>query len=95
MISAFNPHPGHVVASLDKTLYDDYLCLAASNKLQIHWTRIRKNPQNHPASFGSSKYAVIIVIFSLLGSHCKDNHQIQKDSSLESFFSNPEFILPA
>ena len=38
----FNPHPGHVVASLDKTLYDDYLCLVASNKQQIQWTRIRK-----------------------------------------------------
>ena len=56
------------------------------------------NGVNHPASFGSSKYAVIIVIFSLLGSHCKDNHQIQKDSSLESFFqilslfSQPGFL---
>ena len=39
--SGFNPHPGHVVASLDKTLYDDYLCLVASNKQQIQWTRIR------------------------------------------------------
>ena len=29
--SRFNPHPGHVVASLDKTIYDDYLCLIASN----------------------------------------------------------------
>ena len=28
----FNLHPGHVVASLNKTLYDDYyLCLVASN----------------------------------------------------------------
>ena len=34
-LSGFNPHPGHVVASLDKTLYDDYLCLVASNKQQI------------------------------------------------------------
>ena len=25
--SGFNPHPVHVVASLDKTLYDDYLLL--------------------------------------------------------------------
>ena len=34
--SGFNPHPGHVVASLmDKTLYNDYLCLVASNKQQI------------------------------------------------------------
>ena len=39
--SGFNPHPGHVVAFLDKTLYDDYLCLVASNKQQIHWTTIR------------------------------------------------------
>ena len=31
----FNPRPGHVVASLDKTFYDDYLCLMASNKPQI------------------------------------------------------------
>ena len=30
--SVFNPHPGHVVASLDKALYDDYLCLVALNK---------------------------------------------------------------
>jgi len=27
----------HVVASLDKALYDDYLCLVASNKQQIQW----------------------------------------------------------
>ena len=45
--SGFNPHPGHVVASLDKMLYDDYLCLVASNKRQIYWARIRRNPQEH------------------------------------------------
>ena len=45
--SGFNPHPGHVVASLDKTLYDDYLCLVASNKYQIQWTKIRRNPHDH------------------------------------------------
>ena len=45
--SGFNPHPSHVVASLDKTLYDDYLCLVVSNKQQIQWTRIRRNPQEH------------------------------------------------
>jgi len=28
---------GHVVASLDKALFDDYLCLVASNKQQIKW----------------------------------------------------------
>ena len=33
--SGFNPHPSDVVASLDKTLYDDYLCLVASNKQQV------------------------------------------------------------
>jgi len=27
----------HVVASLDKTLCDNYLCLVASNKQQIKW----------------------------------------------------------
>ena len=43
--SWFNPHPGHIVASLHKTLYNDYLCLVASNKQQIQWTRIRRNPQ--------------------------------------------------
>ena len=30
------PHPGHVIASWNKTLYNDrYLCLVASNKQQI------------------------------------------------------------
>ena len=46
-LSGFNPHPSHVIAFLDKTLYDDYLCLMASNKQQIQWTRIRRNPQEH------------------------------------------------
>ena len=32
----FNPHLGHVVESLDKALYDDYLCLVASNKQQSY-----------------------------------------------------------
>ena len=41
------PPPGHIVASLDKTHYDDYLCLVASNKQQISWTKIRENPQEH------------------------------------------------
>jgi len=27
----------YVVASLDKALYDDYICLVASNKQQIQW----------------------------------------------------------
>ena len=32
--AGFTVHPGYVVASLDKTLYNDYLCLMASNKKQ-------------------------------------------------------------
>ena len=30
--TGFNPHPGHVFASLDETLDDDHLCLVDSNK---------------------------------------------------------------
>ena len=41
--SWFNPHPGHVVASVDKMLYDDYFGLVASNKQRIQWTRIHRN----------------------------------------------------
>ena len=32
----FNQHAGKVVASLDKTLYNDYVCVVASNKQQIY-----------------------------------------------------------
>ena len=35
----FNLHPGLVVASLDKTICDDYLCLVASSKQQIYMGR--------------------------------------------------------
>ena len=35
--------PGHVVASLDKTFCADYLCLVASNKQPIQWTRIHRD----------------------------------------------------
>ena len=45
--SAFNPHPGYVVASLDKTVCDDYLRLVALKKQQIQWKRIRRNAQKH------------------------------------------------
>ena len=44
-LSGFNSHPGHVAASLDKKLYDNYLCLVASKKQQIQWTKIQRNPQ--------------------------------------------------
>jgi len=36
----------HVVESLDKALYDDYLCLVASNKQQIKWKEVKKLPKN-------------------------------------------------
>ena len=42
----FNPNPDHAVAFLDKTLFDDYLCLVALNKQQIQWTRIQKIHNN-------------------------------------------------
>ena len=45
--SRFNPHPGHVVASLDKTLYNNYFFMMASNKQQIQWARISTNLQEH------------------------------------------------
>ena len=69
--SGFNPHPGHIVASLDKTLYDDYLCLVASNKQQIQWTRIRRNPQEHwiignsYAGADSYNHEVVVVMKSV------------------------------
>ena len=68
--SGFNPHPGHVVASLDKTLYDNFLCLVALNKQQIQWIRIRKNPQelwiigNSKAGANSSNHKVVIAMKS-------------------------------
>ena len=40
--STFNLHPGHVVASLEKAFYDNYLCMVASSKQQIQWAIIRK-----------------------------------------------------
>ena len=44
--SKFNPYPGHVVASLDKAFYDDYLCMVASNMQQIQWAVIQKIHRN-------------------------------------------------
>ena len=35
-------HPGHVVADLDKILYDNYLCLVALYKQKILWTKSRR-----------------------------------------------------
>ena len=38
-------HPVHVVTSLDKTHFNDYLCLVGPNERQINWTKIRRNSQ--------------------------------------------------
>ena len=65
--SGFNPHPGHVFVSLDKMLYDNYLCLVALNKQQFQWTRIWKNSQQHyiglleipKAGVNSSNYKIV------------------------------------
>ena len=43
---AFSNVDRYVVTSLDRMLYDDYRCLLASKKQQIHWTRTRRNPRN-------------------------------------------------
>ena len=37
-----SPPPWQRLWPLDKMFYDDYLCLVASNKHQIQWTRIQK-----------------------------------------------------
>ena len=41
------PHPGHVVASLDKTLYGDYLLRGGLEQATNSVTRIRRNLQKH------------------------------------------------
>ena len=40
--------PGQVVASFDKALYDDFDCLAASNKQQIlfMWGEVKRQTEN-------------------------------------------------
>ena len=60
--SGFNPHPDRVVLFMDMTLYNVYLCLVASNKQQIHWTKIQRNSQEHwklLSDLNSSKYEVV------------------------------------
>ena len=42
-----HPHPGHIVAFLDKMVCDDILCLVASNKQKIQWARTWGNPPEH------------------------------------------------
>ena len=67
--SGFNPHLGHVVASLDKMAL---LWLVASNKQQIQWARIQRNsqedwiPGNSSAGADSSKHEVVNAMKSVL-----------------------------
>ena len=53
-------------------LYDDYLCLVVSNKHQIQWTRIERNPLEHCwmtgnslAGANSSKHELVTAIKSV------------------------------
>jgi len=39
--SCFNSHPRRVVTSLDKTFYNNYLCLVASKKQQINREKVQ------------------------------------------------------
>ena len=45
-VIGFNPDPGPVAASLDKALYDDYLCLVALKKQQIYVEKSKCQPEN-------------------------------------------------
>ena len=45
-ISGFNPYPGHVVASLDEVLCDDYLCLVTSTRSKFTWEEVKREPKN-------------------------------------------------
>ena len=40
---------------MDKTLYDDYLCLVASKKQQIQWIRIWKKSRGTLLDHGNSE----------------------------------------
>ena len=58
-----------MIMSLDDDyVYDDYRCLVASNKQQIQWTKIRRNPQEHwiignsKAGADSSNHEVVLVM---------------------------------
>ena len=44
-ITGFNPHSGHVVASIDKALYDDFLRSVVSNKQHINAGRSQTSPR--------------------------------------------------
>ena len=69
--SGFNPYPRHVVASLDKALYHDYLSWVALNKQQVQWMTIRRNLEEHciignsTIGANSSKHKLVITIKSV------------------------------
>ena len=69
--SGFNFHPGNIVASLDKTLYEDCLCLLALNKQKTQQTRIWRNSlkhwidENSKTGADSSKHKVVNAIKSV------------------------------
>ena len=64
--STFNPYPGHVVASLDKAFYDDYLCIVALNKQKIRkkFTGTLETPKQVRIR-PSAKYSYCTVIKSV------------------------------
>ena len=94
----FNPYPGHVVASLDKTLCDDYLCLVASNKQQIQRARIRRNPREHwiytnsYAGADFSKHEVVNAMKSvrILQQLASDAVRLQEDKYVQQ--QQPQFL---
>ena len=56
----FDPHSGHVVASLDKTLYDDYLALVASLKQRFSGEEVEEIHRN----IGSQETPKLVRILS-------------------------------
>ena len=82
--SEFNPHSGHVVASLDKTFYADYLCLVASNKQQIYvgrsQTLIGKHENGQPLS-GWGFVQIECVTFTAEDKHGSINQNCRSSKS--------------
>ena len=65
--------PDLVVASLDKALYDNYLCLEASKKKQIQWARIRSNLLKYRITGKSYKQ---VRINSYRNENCADHPKV-------------------
>ena len=94
--SGFNPHSGHVVASLDKTFYDDYLCLVALNKQQIYVERsqtlIGKHENGQPLS-GWGFVQTKCVAFAAEDKHGSVN-QNSRSSKLPVWMQLEGYIVP-